>query len=203
MVIKYKASNLLEDFNLNAKTALPELSEMLGTEIKKGTVLTEVQCNVAFEHYTKQAKSGDFANYLTKGEAKAEPIAQPKAETVAPKVEQPAQPKPQLNNQPKPQFNNQSRPQNQNRPQQNNKPSYNNNNNSGNNNQNKLANNNQPKPQFNNQNKPQNNNQPRPQQQQNNNQPRPVNNEPLKRADGAVVERPVTRSEERRVGKEC
>ena len=85
MVIKYKASNLLEDFNLNAKTALPELSEMLGTEIKKGTVLTEVQCNVAFEHYTKQAKSGDFANYLNKTDAKAEPAVQPKAE-------QPAQP---------------------------------------------------------------------------------------------------------------
>ena len=66
MVIKYKASNLIEDFNLNAKTTLTELTEMFGTEIKKGTVLTEAQCNIAFEHYTKMAKTDDFANYLTK-----------------------------------------------------------------------------------------------------------------------------------------
>ena len=66
MVIKYKASNLIEDFNLNAKTTLTELTEMFGTEIKKGTVLTEAQCNIAFEHYTKMAKTDDFANYLAK-----------------------------------------------------------------------------------------------------------------------------------------
>ena len=34
MVIKYKASNLIEDFNLNAKNTLTELSEMFGTEIE-------------------------------------------------------------------------------------------------------------------------------------------------------------------------
>ena len=33
MVIKYKASNLIEDFNLNAKTTLTELTELFGTEI--------------------------------------------------------------------------------------------------------------------------------------------------------------------------
>lgn len=68
MVIKYKASNLITDFDLNSKTALQELSEILGTEIKKGTILTEQQCNIAFEHYTKQAKTDDFANYLNKKE---------------------------------------------------------------------------------------------------------------------------------------
>ncbi len=68
MVIKYKASNLITDFDLNSKTALQELSELLGTEIKKGTILTEQQCNIAFEHYTKQAKTDDFANYLNKKE---------------------------------------------------------------------------------------------------------------------------------------
>lgn len=34
MVIKYKASNLIADFNLNAKTALTTLSELLGTKLK-------------------------------------------------------------------------------------------------------------------------------------------------------------------------
>ena len=49
MVIKYKASDLISDFNLNAKTTLTQLSEVLGTEIKKSTVLTEEQANIAFE----------------------------------------------------------------------------------------------------------------------------------------------------------
>ena len=64
MVIKYKAGDLITDFNLNSKTALTEMSEMFGEEIKKSTVLTEVQANKAFEHYTKQGKTKDFSNYL-------------------------------------------------------------------------------------------------------------------------------------------
>ncbi len=122
MVIKYKASNLIEDFNLNAKTTLTELTELLGTEIKKGTVLTEAQCNIAFEHYTKMAKTDDFANYLNKKEekpavkeeakkapkqekapakeAKAVPKADKKPAAPAPKAEKPAA-KPQEKQQPK------------------------------------------------------------------------------------------------------
>ena len=99
MVIKYKASNLIEDFNLNTKTTLTELTEMFGTEIKKGTVLTEDQCNIAFEHYTKQAKTADFANYLNKKaeapkqEAKPAPKAdkKPAAPKADKKAEQPKQ----------------------------------------------------------------------------------------------------------------
>ena len=92
MVIKYKASNLIEDFNLNAKTTLTELTEPFGTEIKKGTVLTEVQCNIAFEHYTKQAKTDDFANYLSKKTEK--PAVKEEAKKAAPKAEKPAAKKP-------------------------------------------------------------------------------------------------------------
>ena len=88
MVIKYKASNLIEDFNLNAKTTLTELTELFGTEIKKGTVLTETQCNIAFEHYTKQAKTEDFANYLSKKAEK--PAVKEEAKKADPKTEKPA-----------------------------------------------------------------------------------------------------------------
>ena len=97
MVIKYKASNLIEDFNLNAKTTLTELTEMFGTEIKKGTVLTEAQCNIAFEHYTKMAKTDDFANYLNK---KAEKPAVKEEAKKAPKQEKP---QPKQENKPSPQ----------------------------------------------------------------------------------------------------
>ena len=100
MVIKYKASNLIEDFNLNAKTTLTELTEMFGTEIKKGTVLTEAQCNIAFEHYTKMAKTDDFANYLAKkAEApkqEAKPAPKQDKKPAAPKADKKAeQPKQQ------------------------------------------------------------------------------------------------------------
>ena len=73
MVIKYKASDLISDFNLNAKTTLTQLSEVLGTEIKKSTVLTEEQANIAFELYSQQGKIDNIATYLDKKEAKAEP----------------------------------------------------------------------------------------------------------------------------------
>ena len=87
MVIKYKAGNLIEDFGLNAKTTLAELTELFGTEIKKATVLTETQCNIAFEHYTKQAKTDDFANYLNKKDTK--PAVKEEAKKAAPKTEKP------------------------------------------------------------------------------------------------------------------
>ena len=88
MVIKYKASDLISDFNLNAKTTLTQLSETFGTEIKKSTVLTEEQANIAFEMYSKQGKIDNFATYLDK---KAEPKAEAKKE--APKAEKQPQPK--------------------------------------------------------------------------------------------------------------
>ena len=93
MVIKYKASDLISDFNLNAKTTLTQLSETFGTEIKKSTVLTEEQANIAFEMYSKQGKIDNFATYLDK---KAEPKKEaPKAEKQPqPKKEQPKDRKP-------------------------------------------------------------------------------------------------------------
>ena len=148
MVIKYKASNLIEDFNLNAKTTLTELTELFGTEIKKGTVLTETQCNIAFEHYTKQAKTEDFANYLSKKAEK--PAVKEEAKKAAPKTEKPAAKKPM---QEKPKAD---RPA----PKAENKP----------------AEKQQPKADK----------KPVPKQEQPKQQPK--NNEPLKRADGTIVE---------------
>ncbi len=78
MVIKYKASDLISDFNLNAKTALTQLSEVLGTEIKKSTVLTEEQANIAFEMYSQQGKIDSIATYLDKKEEKAAPVKEAK-----------------------------------------------------------------------------------------------------------------------------
>ena len=148
MVIKYKASNLIEDFNLNAKTTLTELTELFGTEIKKGTVLTETQCNIAFEHYTKQAKTDDFANYL--GKKAEKPAVKEEAKKAAPKTEKPAAKKPM---QEKPKAD---RPA----PKAENKP----------------AEKQQPKADK----------KPVPKQEQPKQQPK--NNEPLKRADGTIVE---------------
>ncbi len=85
MVIKYKASDLISDFNLNAKTTLAELSEVFGTEIKKSTVLTEEQANVAFEKYSQKGKIDNIATYLdakpAKEEKKQEAKPAPKKET--------------------------------------------------------------------------------------------------------------------------
>ncbi len=97
MVIKYKASDLISDFNLNAKNTLAQLSEMFGTEIKKSTVLTEEQANAAFELYTKQSKTDDFANYLSpkaEKQPKAEKPADKKADRPADKKEKNAAAKP-------------------------------------------------------------------------------------------------------------
>ncbi|MBQ7903241.1 MAG: translation initiation factor IF-2 [Oscillospiraceae bacterium] len=99
MVIKYKASDLISDFNLNAKTTLTQLSEVLGTEIKKSTVLTEEQANIAFELYSQQGKIDNIATYLDKKEeAKAEPKKETKPaakeeKKPQPKKEQPKQDK--------------------------------------------------------------------------------------------------------------
>ncbi len=81
MVIKYKASDLISDFNLNAKTALAELSEVFGTEIKKSTVLTEEQANIAFEKYSMGGKVASVATYLDKKEEKPAVKEDKKAET--------------------------------------------------------------------------------------------------------------------------
>ena len=91
MVIKYKASDLISDFNLNAKTTLTQLSEVLGTEIKKSTVLTEEQANIAFELYSQQGKIDNIATYLDKKEVKAEPKKETKP---AAKEEKKAAPQP-------------------------------------------------------------------------------------------------------------
>ena len=156
MVIKYKASNLIEDFNLNAKTTLTELTEMFGTEIKKGTVLTEAQCNVAFEHYTKMAKTDDFANYLAKkAEApkqEAKPAPKQDKKPTAPKADKKAeQPKQQPKQDKKPAAP-AAKPQEKQAPKADKKPAA-----------------------------------PAPKQEQPKQQPA-KSNEPLKRADGTIVE---------------
>ena len=105
MVIKYKASDLISDFNLNAKNTLAQLSEMFGTEIKKSTILTEEQANAAFELYTKQSKTDDFANYLSpkaEKENKTEKPADKKADKPADKKEKSAAAKPAKENKKQP-----------------------------------------------------------------------------------------------------
>ncbi|MBR5307034.1 MAG: translation initiation factor IF-2 N-terminal domain-containing protein [Oscillospiraceae bacterium] len=151
MVIKYKASNLIEDFNLNAKTTLTELTEMFGTEIKKGTVLTEAQCNIAFEHYTKMAKTDDFANYLAKkAEApkqEAKPAPKQDKKPAAPKADKKAE-QPKQDKKPAAPA---AKPQEKQAPKADKKPAA-----------------------------------PAPKQEQPKQQPK--SNEPLKRADGTIVE---------------
>jgi len=56
MVIKYKASDLISDFNLNAKTTLTELSELFGTEIKKSTVLQRTRQMLPLKNIPRKAK---------------------------------------------------------------------------------------------------------------------------------------------------
>ncbi|MEG1863320.1 MAG: translation initiation factor IF-2 N-terminal domain-containing protein, partial [Oscillospiraceae bacterium] len=195
MVIKYKAGDLIGDFELSSKEALTELGDMLGTEIKKTTVLTEEQANIAFEHYSQKGAVADFANYLTpkKEEVKQEipkaaqevaPTAKPVQETPI-KAQAPVQPvaKP-VSAQPKPQGNGF-------KPNTNTKESVQQN--IRNNGFNKVA---PPRPFQNMPATPKpapvasngfkaNTNQPKPQLQ------RTLSNEPLKKADGTVVEKPM------------
>ena len=93
MVIKYKASDLISDFNLNAKTTLTQLGEVFGTEIKKSTVLTEEQANIAFEMYSQQGKIDNIATYLDKKEPKAEPKKETKPAVKEEKKAEKPQPK--------------------------------------------------------------------------------------------------------------
>ncbi len=155
MVIKYKASDLIADFNLNAKTTLAELSEVFGTEIKKSTVLTEEQANIAFEKYSQAGKIENIATYLDKKEEKtvaAAPKAEKKQEAKPqPKKEQ-ADKKPAAKHDKKAEkpVKKEEKPQQK---KQDNKPAN------------------------------------KPQPKQENKQPAKTNsNEPLKRADGSVVQ---------------
>jgi len=93
MVIKYKASDLISDFNLNAKTTLTQLSEMFGTEIKKSTVLTEEQANVAFEVYSKQGKIDNIAAYLEPKKEEKAPVKEEKKPAEKPHTNKKEQPK--------------------------------------------------------------------------------------------------------------
>lgn len=163
MVIKYKASNLIEDFNLNAKTALAELSDMFGEEIKKSTVLTEDQCNIAFEHYTKKANVENVQDYLAQKDTK-----QPQAKEVK-----------KAENKPK-----QQNKENFKKPEKTNKPEAK---------QNKDFK--ASKPAETKQNKPEN--KPSADSSAKQNQPKAdKSNEPLKRADGSIVERPMPKQKQ-------
>ncbi len=64
MVIKYKAGDLINDFSLNAKEGLAKLSEILGTDIKKSTVLSEDQADLAFEYYSRLGMIDNIADYI-------------------------------------------------------------------------------------------------------------------------------------------
>ena len=190
MVIKYKASDLISDFNLNAKTTLTQLSEVLGTEIKKSTVLTEEQANIAFELYSQQGKIDNIATYLDKKEAKAETVKETKP--VAKEEKKPAQPKKEAPKADKKPVKEAPKGEKQERPARDNKDrkdfKQDNKNNDGRDNRdNRQDNRNQPKKQ---ENKPAPQQKPAVQPVAKPAQPKaPHNpNEPLKRADGTVVE---------------
>ena len=167
MVIKYKASDLISDFNLNAKTTLTELSELLGTEIKKSTVLTEEQANLAFEKYSQNGRIDNFATYLEPNKAEKAAVKEEKkpAEKPAQKNQQPKNDKksaPKQENKPKQeQKPKQEKPVKENKEKAAQKPAQ------------------QPKKQ---EQKPVQKPAEKPQQPKNN------ANEPLKRADGTVVQ---------------
>ncbi len=166
MVIKYKASDLISDFNLNAKTTLTELSELLGAEIKKSTVLTEEQANMAFEKYSQKGKIDNFATYLEPKKAEKAPVKEEKkaAEKPAQKAQRPKTEK-------------KAAPKQENKPKQEQKPR-------------------QERPVKENKEKPvQKKEQPKKQEQkpvqkaaEKPQQPKNNANEPLKRADGTVVQ---------------
>lgn len=176
MVIKYKASDLISDFNLNAKSTLTELSEMFGTEIKKSTVLTEEQANVAFEKYSKNGNIDNINDYLDPKKAEK---AQPKEDKKPVKQEQTRreQPKKVVKESSK---GRQERPARENMQKDGQKD------------------NRQPKQQNNNKSK-QPMQQAKPTQKPAQHSTKPSNNanEPLKRADGSVVQtnKPKQKSE--------
>ncbi|MBQ8603588.1 MAG: translation initiation factor IF-2 [Oscillospiraceae bacterium] len=166
MVIKYKASDLISDFNLNAKTTLTELSELLGTEIKKSTVLTEEQANLAFEKYSRKGTIDNFATYLEPKKAEKAPVKEEK------KAEKPAQ-KPQ-----QPKTEKKAAPKQDNRPKQENKPK-----------QDRPVKENKEKPAQKQAQQPKKQEQkPVQKQTEKTQQPKNNANEPLKRADGTVVQ---------------
>ncbi len=165
MVIKYKASDLISDFNLNAKTTLTELSELLGTEIKKSTVLTEEQANLAFEKYSQKGAIDNFATYLEPKKAEKAPVKEEKkaAEKPAQKTQQP---KTEKKAAPKQEKTKQEQKPRQEKPVKENK-------------EKPVQKKEQPKKQ---EQKPVQKAAEKPQQPKNN------TNEPLKRADGTVVQ---------------
>ncbi len=172
MVIKYKASDLISDFNLNAKTTLTELSEIFGTEIKKSTVLTEEQANVAFEKYSQNGKIDNINDYL---DPKKSEKVQTKSENKPVKQEQTKREQPKKSSKESPKGR-QERPARENMQKDGQRDSR------------------QPKQQNNNKLKQHTQRFKQPQKTA---QPSNNLNEPLKRADGSVVQanKPKQKSE--------
>ena len=163
MVIKYKAGDLINDFGLNAKTALAEMSRMFGQDVKKSTVLTDEWADLAFEIYSRRGKIDDFANYLAVREKAREKKPEPKKEPAK------ARPKTEKKPEPKKEAGKEEAPAKKEQPKKTDKPSGQT----------------QPKTEK----KPE---QKTPAAQPKQAKPakpaKPASNEPLKRADGTIVE---------------
>ena len=65
MTIKCKLSDIAKDLNLTSKEIADFLGDAIGGEARKaGTILTEQELDVIFEHYTSERQVADFDAYF-------------------------------------------------------------------------------------------------------------------------------------------
>ncbi len=104
MTIKCKLSDIAKDLNLTSKEIADFLGDAIGGEARKaGTILTEQELDVIFEHYTSERQVADFdAYFATRSQqpaagkkpaqkAAVKPAEKPAEKPAAPAAEKPAE----------------------------------------------------------------------------------------------------------------
>ena len=88
MIQKQKLQEVAKDLNVESKEVAQLLDSKLGVQKKNGSVLTEEELNLVFEHYTQKNQVKNFNAYFASGET---PVEKPrKAAEKAEKAEKPA-----------------------------------------------------------------------------------------------------------------
>ena len=72
MIQKQKLQEVAKDLNVDSKEVAQLIDSKLGVQKKSGSVLTEEELNLVFEHYTQKNQVKNFNAYFASGETPAE-----------------------------------------------------------------------------------------------------------------------------------
>ena len=84
MIQKQKLQEVAKDLNVESKEVAQLLDSKLGVQKKNGSVLTEEELNLVFEHYTQKNQVPSFEAYFNSGKKEEQPKqAQPQSQEKA------------------------------------------------------------------------------------------------------------------------